>query len=63
MFLLRLSTQIIVHESCDEELELSNDLIDGALIGALLDLVLEDIIHFDHLLICECQIILASVAA
>lgn len=62
MFLLWLPTQIIVHESCHKELELSNDLVDGALIGALLNLVSENVVHFDDLLICKCQIILASVA-
>jgi hypothetical protein len=43
-------------------LELSDDLVERALIGALLNLVSENVIHFDDLLICKCQIILTPVA-
>tara|TARA_B110000285_G_C14610797_1_gene374855 strand:- start:341 stop:532 length:192 start_codon:yes stop_codon:yes gene_type:complete len=63
VFLFWLPAQVIIHESCYKELELSDDLIERALIGALLNLVSENIVHFDDLLICKCQIILTPVTA
>jgi len=61
VLLLWLAADIVVHESSSEELELCQDLVDGALVGSFLDLALEDVVHLDDLLVGVSQIILTPV--
>ena len=62
MLLFWLTTDVIVHQSSNKELELSQDLVDGALIGSFLNLALQDVVHLDDLLICISEVVFAPVA-
>lgn len=62
MFLLGLATDIVVHQSSGEELKLSQNFIDGTLISTSFNLSLENVVHFDDLLVGICKIIFTSVA-
>lgn len=62
MLLFWLSAQVIVHERSDVVLETLKDLIDCALVSTSINLHLEDVVHFDDLLVGVCEIVLAPVA-
>lgn len=62
MLLLWLTAEVIVHESCDKELELLDNLIDCARVGSFVDLIFQNIVHLDDLLICVSEIVFTPIS-